>query len=62
MLAKILCRFGHHRRSTSRSFRGSHGQMKSRCSRCGVPMARDDETGAWAAMTLQPDPIEANAA
>jgi hypothetical protein len=48
MITKILCRLGHHRRSASRSFRGNAGQMKSRCSRCGIPMARDHDTGTWA--------------
>ncbi len=62
MIGKILCRLGRHRRSSSRSFRGSEGQMKSRCSRCDVPMTRDHETGLWAPVeATAPDPIETGA-
>ena len=46
-MPKLLCLFGHHRRSAADRHRDADGLYRSVCRRCGVGMVREQGSGRW---------------
>lgn len=47
LFSRLLCLAGIHRRSSARRRRDADGLYRSVCSRCGIGMMRERQTGRW---------------